>query len=296
MGSEEEKFNAILQVIDEKLDSFKHGWRKESLELIDYSVSKNLDRIKQDLVEHFSQENADKGSSRASGDEKQGRIETERQSSIRGASGQEEVHRSPVLDSAADKEVKSSAKVIDYQGEFAVIRDSLAKLKLPVELKFAPNPSGINKEDKSVYALLRTSSSYVETNLKIISLLQQGEYSLEDAITDLHLVNSAHVRLLKEEHSTLLVQGRFSKDTASMFKALRKEGNSFTHDQLETLQVAANLTQHHRTEDSQNRGRGNRGRGNSRFGRGRGGYNRDFYSRFTQQDTSSQIPSSNNNV
>ena len=158
MGSEEEKFNTFLQVIDEKLDSFKHGWRKESLELIDYSVSKNLDRIKQDLVEHFSQENTDKGSGRASGDEKQ---KTERQSSIKGASGQEEVHRSPVLDSAADKEVKSSAKVIDYQGEFAVIKDSLAKLKLPAELKFAPNPSGINKEDKSVYALLRTSSSYV---------------------------------------------------------------------------------------------------------------------------------------
>ena len=124
MGSEEEKFNAFLQVIDEKLDSFKHGWRKESLELIDYSVSKNLDRIKQDLVEHFSNENTDKGSSRASGDEKQGRIETERQSSIREASGQEEVHRSPVLDSVADEEAKSPAKVIDYQDEFAVIRDS----------------------------------------------------------------------------------------------------------------------------------------------------------------------------
>ena len=179
-----------------------------------------MDKIKEDITKHSkSRKSTDKDPLQALGVESLGRTETTHyQSSIGEASGRECVHRSPLSSSAADKDHKPPLKVVDYQGKFSVIRDSLAKLKLTVELKFTLNSSNINKEEMSLYVLLRTSASNVKTNLKIISLLQQGEYSVEDAITDLHLVKSAHVKLLNEEHSTLFVQWHFNKDTASMFK------------------------------------------------------------------------------
>jgi hypothetical protein len=194
---------------------------------------------------------------------------------------------------------------VDHQAEFAVIKDSLSRFKLPVDLKFAPNVVGIKREDKTAYNVVKNAASYVECNLKILSLLEAHNYDLTNAVNDLAIINTALLKYLKEEHATLLVQGKFSKDTASMFKALRKEGNSFTQDSLETLQLAANLTQYN--INNQNSG-GDRGRGDGYRGRYRGrgyrgyqnyrgqGYNqRDTFSRIVNQDVPERRPQSDDN-
>ena len=90
---------------------------------------------------------------------------------------------------------------------------------------------------------------------------------------------------MKEEHSTLVVQGKFSKGTASMYKNLRKEGSSFTPDQLGTIQIAANLTQNNRPNEAHRCRDACSSRSNFRSYRGRfNNFNRAFNSRFTQQD------------
>ena len=165
--------------------------------------------------------------------------------------------------------------------EFVAIKDSLSRCKLPADLKFGPNINGIRNEDKGTYRVVKNVASYCETNLKILSLMQSDEYrSKQGAINDLIVSNTALMKSLKEEHATLMVQGKFNKDTAFMYKALGSDSNSFTPNSLERLQLAANLTQYNRRTDSDQRGRG-RGRFNFR-GRYRG--SRDAFSRFTQQD------------
>ena len=152
--------------------------------------------------------------------------------------------------SALDNTDPAANPGVDHQAEFAVIKDSLTRYKLPVDLKFTPNAVGIKREDKGAYNIVKSTASYVEANLKILSVLESGGYSQAHAANDLSIVNTALMKFLKEEHASLLVQGKFNKDTASMFKALRKEGNSFSQDSLDTLQLAANLTQYNNNSNS----------------------------------------------
>ena len=129
--------------------------------------------------------------------------------------------------------------------EFVAIKDSLSRCKLPADLKFGPNINGIRSEDKGAYRVIKTVASYCETNLKILSLMQNDEYrSDQGALNDLVISNTALMKTLKEEHATLMVQGKFNKDTAFMYKALGTDSNSFSVNSLERLQLAANLTQY----------------------------------------------------
>jgi len=206
-----------------------------------------------------------------------------------------------ITDPASGNINDSQSARVDYQAEFAVLKDSLSRFKLPVEVKFAPNAVGLKREDKGAYNIVKNTAAYVECNLKILSLLQAKEYSPDSAVNDLSVINTALMKSLKEEHATLLVQGKFNKDTASMFKNLRKEGNSFSQDTLETLQLAANLTQYNhaggdrpsRPDNYRNRFRG-RGRGYSNFNN-RGQFNqRDTYSRLADQHIPERRPGQGN--
>ena len=295
---EDERFTRFLKCLDEKFDSFRSSLHQESLELIDKSISANIDRIQEGLRQtQISENQSGIGTKEAEApDTELGRFETRQKD----ASAARIDEGSPGNTASASKKDCTVSKTVDFQAEFAIVRDSVSRLKLPVDLKFNPNSVGINREDKGAYSILRQSASYVETTLKIVQLLQLGQYPISEAINDLQIVNTAHIKCLKEEHATILVQGKFSKETAGMFKALRKEGNSFSQDTLDTLQIAANLTRDSGRQDSSrgrgfNRGRSRpwRGRGyfNNRDGRDNHQFNRDVYSKFVNQE----VPSSGDN-
>lgn len=255
------ELSEFLSKLDTKLDCFKEEIRRETKEIVNQTAS---DILKADEAVNFSRiGRAQTGGNRSGPD----------------------LHSSTQSDSAVN------IQTVDYQAEFAVIKDALARIKLPTDKKFCPNSAGLNREDRGAYSILRQCAQYVETSLKIAQLVKQGEYPVEEAIDDLIVTNTAQIKLLKEEHAALMVQGKFNKETASMFKALRKEGNSFSQEDLDTLQIAANLTSKNATRQEDTRGRF-RGRFHGR-GYGRGRFWRDngqqSYSRFLNQD----VPTAN---
>ena len=286
--SKEEIEEVLSSLLDSKLESLQTDLRQHTAELVDKTVQSRL----------YGGSSSSVSDNRETSDTRPNQGQDPiRPGGARGPGGV--TLRRP---STVDTSDPAAVSGVDYQAEFAVIKDTLSRYKLPTDLKFTPNAVGIKREDKGAYNVVKSAAGYAEVNLKILSLIESGQYTVGDAVNDLATCNTALVRFLKEEHATLLVQGKFNKDTAFMFKALRKEGNSFTQESLDTLQVAANLTQYNHQAQDRPRGdyRGRfRGRGRGSY-RGFGNfnsnnYNRDTYSRLSNQEVPDRRPNSDEN-
>ena len=109
----------------------------------------------------------------------------------------------------------SSAEEISFQGpvensseawraNFESIRETLAKLRLPNELKLNDNKSGITGKDRETAAILSRIGKFSETTLKLIGEIQQNYDKAEYVavcLDNLYVTNVALVKYLQEESS-----------------------------------------------------------------------------------------------
>ena len=75
-------------------------------------------------------------------------------------------HDSPVAPSVHVDRSHNQAN-IDYQRDYECIRDSLAKVKLPNELKLLESKSGIKRPDQPHFTTISKCARYTETCLKL---------------------------------------------------------------------------------------------------------------------------------
>ena len=177
----------------------------------------------------------------------------------------------------------------DVQGEFAAVRECYQRVKLPSDLRLSESRTGIRREDQSAFNIASRSARYVETTLKILSLIDRQEDSNRD-IDNLFTVSLAHMRYLQDEYSSLVVQGSFDHTTSRLFRQLQRQTSGLTGEAVENLHRAAGLAavvNRAPNNSSSARGRGgsrgfSRGRGRGRFSPNdrAGGGSSDFFYRY----------------
>ena len=192
-----------------------------------------------------------------------------------------------------------SALPLNYSKEFDQIRERLAKVSLPSELKVNDNSQGIKNECRPTLKVISKSARFAETNLKQLSLisarLQGTEQNKTVEVTEQELealftISTANIQFVQAEYANIVVKNSFDEETARLFKAFENHSSAFPDSSLNSLRVAAELSAaRDRTQVQRGRGanrsqRFNNGRWMTR-GRGRsdsGRFNQDwqYHSRF----------------
>ena len=151
------------------------------------------------------------------------------------------------------------------QDEFQSIKDKLASVKIPPELRVGTSRTGIRREDASAANVIANSAKYVETAIKLLWKTDgNATYTAEDLI-DIFNIQKAHIDYLRCEHSALVVAGQFGPKTSQLFKNLNRGTTNLDDKQLDTLHKAVQITSCQGERQSSFRGSSN----NSNFG-GRG--------------------------
>ena len=153
----------------------------------------------------------------------------------------------------------------ELQAEFRVIRDSVAKLKLPPDLVVGDSRAGVSRGDLPKFNIIQKSARYQETVLKLLSTCDPADA----AVNQISAVSLAHLRFLQEEYMQLLVSSQFDDGTAKLFCTLQQNPATFTPNSLENLQRAVSIAgarQYHQVSSSRGRAffpawRGSRGPG-----------------------------------
>jgi len=160
----------------------------------------------------------------------------------------------------------------DIQGDFAALRDSLSRIKLPAELKLNESRQGIRRSDQPVLNILTKCSRYSETSARLLSTIEPGQPVTQETLDSLFLISHAQSKYLQDEYAALVVNSQFDNSTSRLFRALQKNTSGLNTDSLETLRSAATLAAASRQPRGNDRGRGS--------GRSRGS---DVFSRFSQR-------------
>ena len=176
----------------------------------------------------------------------------------------------------------------DLQGEYRAIQDSLVRQRLPNDLKFNNNQSGITSASKDTANAPATSAKYVESILKIVTNIQTGlsqsnRYSPWNDVEYLLVCALALMRFLQEDFCSLAVYGHYGTRAQSFYKSFRSGTSNLTPSMIKAVKIAATLASippeapagRERSFRSQN----NRFRGGNNFRgrfRGRGGYQNNY--------------------
>ena len=165
------------------------------------------------------------------------------------------------------------------QREYEVLKDSLAKIKLPGQLKVNDSRQGIKRSEQTAVNIVSKGSRYTETALRWLLSVDRSQVSVQD-LDRLLVILTAQVNFFQTEFAGLLVQSSFDSGTSRLFKVLEKNTCVFSDESLGNLRRAAEIQAHQnllsQTSQQQGyyRGRGygwNRGRDRGSFrGRGRG--------------------------
>ena len=190
-----------------------------------------------------------------------------------------------------------SACARDNLKEFDQIRERLAKVSLPNELKVNDNSSGIKTECRPTLKVIAKSARFAETNLKQLFLLSarinNGSVQVtEQELENLFIISAANIQFAQAEYANIVVKNSFDEETARLFKAFENHSSAFPNTSLNSLRVAAELSAaRDRSTQRGVRGTTRQHRHNSwRFPRGRG--RSDFRSDW---QTNRMLPNSFNN-
>ena len=135
--------------------------------------------------------------------------------------------------------------------------------------------------------ILSKSARFSEVALKLLSTLTESNTSESD-LKHLLTIHVAHIRYLQDEYAHLVVQGKYPKETAQMFRSLQRHTSGLNSEALKNLKLAVEVTgssQQAQQGQFNNSFRSQRGRGRGSFfqrGRGRGAPSSDMYGRFVQ--------------
>jgi hypothetical protein len=166
-----------------------------------------------------------------------------------------------------------SAGRLDIQGDFQVLKESLARLKLPQDLRVNESRQGIQRQDHTVYNIVAKCARYAETSVKLLTTIQPDSPISQKTLEDLFLINHAQIKYLQDEYASILVNSQFDSSTSKIFRALQKNTAGLGADSLETLRSAAALAAVARPQ--QQRQTTGRGRGQRQYG----GYNNSNYNK-----------------
>lgn len=171
----------------------------------------------------------------------------------------------------------ASGSVHDTQGDFQALKDSLARIKLPPELRLNESRQGIKKADQPVLNVLTRCSRYNETAVRLLSTIEAGQSITQDTLDQFMVIFNAQCKYLQDEFAAILVNGQFDSSTSRLFRALQRNTSGLNPESLDSLRTAATLSA---------AGRPARGSGSiQQFrGRGRGSYGRqDVFQGFAQR-------------
>jgi len=159
---------------------------------------------------------------------------------------------------------------INVQQEFIVIKDSLARVKLPNDLKVNDTFRGVARKDQPRSTVVSKCARYGETLIKLLSALDPENVG-EGDIQDLTTIAVAQIRYLQEEHALMLVNSNFGDNVEKIYRTFRTNTSAFSPDAISSLEAAVSMANH--MPDTNSRGRGNWGNRGAPFGRGgyRGG-------------------------
>ena len=158
----------------------------------------------------------------------------------------------------------------DIQQEFNTLKSSVEKVVLPSGLKLHDSRSGVKREDQPVLTVLSKCGRYIETALKLLSQIKEGD---NVDLNPLSITLIANLKYLQDEYAALLVNGKFDKGTSQLFRSLQTHNSGFDSQQLQNVRVAAELSSISNRYQPPTQSRGS-GRGG---GRGRGRDNRDIF-------------------
>jgi len=135
---------------------------------------------------------------------------------------------------------KTENNFIDVQAEYAAIKDAVSKVKLPADLRLNDSRQGIRREDQQALQILAKSARYAETSIKVLGTLEKT-LSPED-FDHLYTVQIAHMRYLQDEYSSLVVQNKFNKTTAQLFRSIQRNTSGLSSSALEDLKLATTIS------------------------------------------------------
>ena len=207
----------------------------------------------------------------------------------------------PDVPTSGSQSTATVASPPDVQGEFAAVRDSYQKVKLPPDLRLNESRTGICREDQPAFNVVTRSARFVETVFKILSLIdKRDDCGVAQDVENLFTVSLAHMRYLQDEYSSLVVQGSFDQTTSRLFRQLQRQTSGLTGEAVENLHRAAGLAavaNRASPNSSAPRGRGGsrgygrgRGRGRFPFNERSGGASSDFFNRYSHRQPFPQQP------
>ena len=179
---------------------------------------------------------------------------------------------------ATNSQADPVARVDSIQDEYQGIKDKVATIKIPQELRCGTSKAGIRREDSNAANIIANCAKYVETTIKLLWSLD--EEPTQEELIEVFQIQKAHIDYLRQEHSALLVSSQFGGKTSQLFKNLSRGTTNLDEKQLDTLLKAVQITGN--DPNSRSKPRDNyRGRGsnyasyNSGYGsRYRSGYQR----------------------
>ena len=162
---------------------------------------------------------------------------------------------------AADSQADSVARVNNsVQDEYQGIKDKVANVKIPQELRCGTSKAGIRREDSNAANIISNCAKYVETTIKLLWSLD--EEPTQEELIEVFQIQKAHIDYLRQEHSALLVSSQFGGKTSQLFKNLSRGTTNLDEKQLDTLLKAVQITGN--DPNSRSKPRDNfRGRGSS---------------------------------
>ena len=101
--------------------------------------------------------------------------------------------------------------------------------------------SGIKREDQPVLTALSNCGRYIETALKVLGQIREGDDNVD--LNPLSTTLFANLKFLKDEYAALLVNGKFDKkNTSQLFCALQTHNSGFYSECLQNVRVTAELS------------------------------------------------------
>ena len=183
----------------------------------------------------------------------------------------------------------AQAGVEDIQNDFVRVKDSVSKVKLPLNYKLNDNRFSVDKKDSTAYNILSKCARYSETAIKLLQDMpppEEGSDS-EKYLDSIATVQLAQQRYLQQQYAALIVNKDFGQKTAKVFRSLQSNTTAFPKESLDNLKAAVQLTSN-QSDVPQTQYRG-RGRGYNQYGsfgrgfRGRARGRSDVFDQFVRE-------------
>ena len=147
------------------------------------------------------------------------------------------------------------------QDQFKTIKDTLAKVKLPLGFKTDFSLRGVGRNHTGSAKLINNCCEYAETLMKYVLCMQVGDQITDEHVNTLMNILAAQIKFLQSEKAVCFVNGKFGENFGTLFREFKSHTSVFSP---EDVQVLEHVTQLANSQNSSQRGRGRGYRGGYR--------------------------------